>query len=142
MGRSFAFECPRCSYRAKVAGGADRGFAFHVQTITCDGCHELYDAVTRLKVPIESTLDSWKNVPTAGQRKKPAVPQPPARPPLFQAALNRLRPTGVQRFRWASFKLQCPVSPFHAVRPWGERDKCPKCGWHVEKQALPFRIWD
>ena len=53
MGRSYWFECPKCGYRAKVSGRADQGLTFFVQTILCCDCRELYDAVTRLKVPDE-----------------------------------------------------------------------------------------
>jgi hypothetical protein len=30
MGRSYWFECPKCGYRAKVSGRADRGLSFFV----------------------------------------------------------------------------------------------------------------
>ena len=53
MGRSYWFECPKCGYRAKVSGRADRGLSFFVQTILCRDCRELYDAVIRLRVPDE-----------------------------------------------------------------------------------------
>ena len=53
MGRSYWFECPKCGYRARVSGRADQGLSFVVQTILCCDCRELYDAVTRLKVPDE-----------------------------------------------------------------------------------------
>jgi len=87
MGRTYLFECAKCGYRAKVAGGADRGFHLAVQTIQCLECRELHDAVTELKVPdlSASSLERWKlksiqlDTVTA-----------PAAPPTFPAALNRL----------------------------------------------------
>ena len=63
-------------------------------------------------------------------------------PPSFQAVLNRLPPTGVRRFKWLPFKLQCPVSALHRVRSWNDPDRCPKCGIFLEKSALPYRLWD
>ena len=45
MGRTYSFECPKCEYRVQVAGGADEGAHFAVQTIACADCRELYDVV-------------------------------------------------------------------------------------------------
>ena len=56
MGRSYWFECVKCGYRAKVSGRADRGLNFFVQTILCRDCRELYDAITRVKIPDEFGL--------------------------------------------------------------------------------------
>lgn len=60
----------------------------------------------------------------------------------FQAVLNRLPPTGAKRFKWLAFKPQCPVSAMHWVRSWNDPDRCPKCGVYLEKNALPYRLWD
>ena len=139
MGRTYWFECSRCGYRAKAAGRADRGLDFFVQTIVCLDCKELYDAVTRLRVPAEAQtqrqLSAWR-LKSANSRwiTTPA--------PSFQAALNRLPQTGVKRFRWLHFKMQCPVSAIHRVEAWNDPDKCPRCGIYLEKNALPYRIWD
>ena len=139
MGRSYWFECPKCGYRAKVSGRADRGLTFFVQTILCRDCNELYDAVTRLRVPDEpiglGNLGGWR-------RTKPKHQRGFSAPPAFQAVLNRLPDTGVKRFKWVPFKLQCPVSAFHRVRSWNAPDRCPKCGIYLEQNALPFRLWD
>ena len=51
MGRTYSFECSRCGYRVRVAGGADEGEHFAVQTIACADCKELHDVVTRFKPP-------------------------------------------------------------------------------------------
>jgi predicted RNA-binding Zn-ribbon protein involved in translation (DUF1610 family) len=139
MGRSYWFECPRCGYRAKVSGGADRGLTFLVQTILCQDCRELCDAVTRLRVPDDSLkfgeLAGWRSARLTSRRTLSA-------PPSFQAVLNRLPQTGAKRFKWLPFKLQCPVSAIHRVRSWNDPDKCPKCGVFLEKSALPYRLWE
>ena len=56
--------------------------------------------------------------------------------------LNRLPTTGAKRFRWLQFKLQCPVSPHHRIESWNDPDKCPRCGVFLERNGLPFRIWE
>ena len=140
MGRSYWFECSKCGYRATVSGRADRGLAFFVQTILCRDCKQLYDAVTRLRVPDESeglgSFAGWRLV------RSPNPYRSISSPPGFQSVLNRLPQTGVKRFRWLSFKIQCPVSALHHVRSWNEPDRCPKCGIYLEKEALPYRLWD
>ncbi len=122
MGRAYSFECPKCGYRVHVAGGADEGIHFSVQTITCADCKALYDAVTRVRV---------------SPRQKG---NPPSTAPKFAAVLNRLPLRGSRH--WLKFKPACPVSPLHRIRPWKQPDKCPKCGTFLEPGALPFRIWD
>jgi hypothetical protein len=140
MGRSYWFECPKCGYRAKVSGRADQGLSFVVQTILCCDCRELYDAVTRLKVPSElgglGTFGGWRMA--RWPKTRPRITTPPA----FQAVLNRLLPKGVKRLKWLPFEIQCPVSAFHRVRSWNDPDRCPKCGVYLEKGALPYRLWD
>ncbi len=140
MGRSYWFECPRCGYRAKVSGRADRGLSFFVQTVLCRDCRELYDAVTRLRVPDDSlawgTFAAWRRARLQNLQRSLTTP------PSFLAALNRLPQTGVKRFKWLPFNLQCPVSATHRVRSWNDPDRCPKCGVFLEKSALPFRLWD
>jgi hypothetical protein len=140
MGRSYWFECPKCGYRAKVSGRADRGLGVFVQTIHCRDCRELHDVVTRLRVP-----DEFGGLGESGRLRGLGLPKAPPRlttPPTFQAALNRLLPKGIKRFRWIPFKLQCPVSALHRVRSWNDPDQCPKCGVYLEKSALPYRLWD
>jgi hypothetical protein len=140
MGRSYWFECPRCGYRAKVSGRADRGVTFCVQTILCRDCKELYDAVTRLKVPAEPIASANPGVlpkPKAS-KARPGITQPPT----FQSALSRLPMAGVRRFRWEPFNLQCPVSTLHRVQSWNDPGPCPKCGVFLERGGLPYRLWD
>jgi hypothetical protein len=139
MGRTYLFECSKCGYCARVSGGADRGVHFAVQTILCNECKELHDAVTELKVPVpaNAALDRWKLKTSRLDSVKA-----PDRPPTFLTALNRLPPAGAKRFRWLRFKAACPVSPRHRIREWQQPGKCPKCGVFLEGNALPFRIWD
>jgi hypothetical protein len=140
MGRSYWFECSRCGFRAKVSGRADRGLNFFVQTIVCRDCKQLYDAVTRVRVAAPSETE--KN-PTGPRRSKllPELGTNGTAPP-FQLVLNRLLYTGSRTFQWRQFALQCPVSNRHRVELWNDPDKCPRCGIYLEKNVLPYRIWD
>ena len=122
MGRTYLFECSKCGYRVCVAGGADEGEHFAVQTIACADCKALHDAVTR-----------FKDSPRFREN-------PPKTAPKFVAVLNRLPPRGARQ--WLKFKPVCPVSPLHRIRIWKQPDKCPKCGIFLEQNAIPFRIWD
>lgn len=139
MGRTYLFECAKCGYRAKVAGGVARGFHLAVQTIACLDCRELHDVVTELKVPelpaAKRTLG--KLTPSLGDAGSAM-----AVAPSFPAALNRLRPAGGRRFGWVLFKAVCPVSTFHRIREWNQPGRCPRCGVFLEGGAIPFKIWD
>ena len=139
MGRSYWFECRRCGYRARVSGGADSGLTFLIQTMLCQDCMELSDAVTRLRVPDDiiglGEHAGWRSARWTSRRTLSA-------PPSFQAMLNRFPQTGVKRFKWVPFELQCLVSANHRVRSWNDPDKCPKCGVFLEKSALPYRLWE
>lgn len=137
MGRTYLFECSRCGYRAKVSGGADRGFHFAVQTIVCGECKELYDAVTDLKVSATSRLARWKLKSSRLDSGKAF-----SSPPTFQHVLNRLALPALKRFRWLHFKPVCPVASQHRVSEWQQPGKCPKCGYFMECNAMPFRRWD
>lgn len=138
MGRSYAYECPKCGYQTRVSGGPDRGILAWVQTISCRDCKKLYDAVIRLKSPDTVGTDSAATA-NSGAAKSRLIPTPP---PSFQTVLARLRPIGLKRYRWVSYKLQCPVSPIHRVQAWNEPGHCPKCGTFLEKGALPFKLWE
>lgn len=142
MGRTYIFECPKCGYRAKVSGGADRGFHFAVQTVSCFQCKQLHDAVTEFKIavapPLAEPLSRKRLKSLAAARARRA----PAPPPTFLAALNRLPPAGAKHFRWLKFNAACPLAPLHRVRDWNHPDRCPQCGVLMEQNALPFRIWD
>lgn len=138
MGKSYWFECSRCGYRAKVAGRADDGLHLSVQTILCQDCKELYDAVTQIRLldgsapVLHGTLANW---PLSGQVEL-------KRAPSFQWAVNRLQYAGEKISDWLKFQLKCPVSSIHKIRAWNDPDKCPRCGGYLEKAALAYRIWD
>lgn len=140
MGRSYWYECARCGYRAKVSGRADRGLNFFVQTILCRDCKELYDAVTRMKLPDYSRHNLLRNV--GGVNRLGTSSWNRANPPSFQAALNRLLYHGAARYKWKIFRLQCPISAHHRVQSWNDPDKCPRCGLYLDRNVLPYRIWD
>ena len=142
MGRSYWFECVRCGHRAKVSGGPDRGLHCFVQTAVCRDCKELFDAVTKLRLPDESRNLLHRHNNGHLRLKPSARLHVPQRAPTFQAAMNRLTYAGLGRFKWVQFPLQCPVSTGHRVQPWTDRDKCPRCGLYMEKNVLPFRIWE
>jgi hypothetical protein len=137
MGRTYLFECPKCGYRTKVAGGAERGIHFAVQTLLCYECKELYDAVTALKTVVTDFSEI-----SAPQAQLKTVRRARSAAPTFLAALNRLPPKGTKRLKWVNFKPACPLSARHRVRKWQPPDKCPKCGCFLERNAIPFRIWD
>jgi hypothetical protein len=122
MGRTYAFECPRCGYRAHVAGGAAEGCHFAVQTIACNDCQALYDAVIRCKASLRQDEN------------------PPPTAPKFSAVLNRLPQRGARI--WLQYQPACPVSPRHRIQLWKQPDKCPKCRTFLEFGALPYRLWD
>jgi hypothetical protein len=122
-----------------VSGCADRGFHFSVQTILCRDCKELYDAVTWLKIPAEI-----KSKPLFGLQHQRFHRQGHVAdaPPAFDSVLNRLLFAGARKLHWLQFKIRCPVSPAHRVRIWNEPDKCPRCGFPLERNTMPFRIWE
>jgi hypothetical protein len=137
MGRTYLFECSKCGYRTKVAGGADRGVSFAVQTLLCRECKELYDSVTAWKVAAPGLAGTPGGLIQSKTGRKPTTS-----PPSFLVALNRLPLAGAARSTWVHFKLTCPVSDRHRIREWRSRGKCPKCGCYLEQNAIPFRIWD
>ncbi len=137
MGRSYWFECSKCGYRTKVSGKGDRGLNFFVQTILCRDCKELYDAVTRLRV-VEPRAQ--KNLSALSKASKERLTLRVA--PGFMAALNRLPLAGSNRLKWLDFKPKCPVSTLHRVQAWNEPGRCPRCGAYLERNAVPYRVWD
>lgn len=142
MGKSYWFECGRCGYRAKVAGRADEGLHLSIQTILCQDCKELYDAVTRIRIleGSQPALHGTLRVPAPGLTTE--LKSESMKPPSFSWALNRLRYTGEKISDWLRFPLKCPVSNLHRVRVWTEPDKCPRCGIYLERAPLAYRVWD
>src|SRR5579864_904618 len=109
MGKSYWFECSRCGYRAKLAGKADDGLHMSVQTILCEDCRELYDAVTRLRI-----LDGSQPALHGSLGNAPRVLLSARNPPpAFDWALNRLRYTGEKLSDWLKFPPKCPASLIH-----------------------------
>jgi hypothetical protein len=141
MGRTYLFECPKCGYRAKVAGGAQDGFNFAVQTILCRDCKELYDAVIRMRV-LARTADQTKGLRLRLRNTFARNPKVSRQPPTFLAALNRMPPPGRTTSTWTNFPLRCPVSSSHRVQAWKSPGKCPRCGVYLEHGAVPYRMWD
>jgi hypothetical protein len=127
MGRTYHFECPQCQYRAKVSGGVDSGVHCEVQTVVCLDCRELQDVFTRLRGE-ESAL-----------ARKPKFPDffTPEIPPVLLADSS-----GKRKLVWKQFLLACPVNAQHKVEPWGEPGRCPRCGNFMEKDGIPFRLWE
>jgi hypothetical protein len=135
MGRSYLFECPKCSYKAEVSGGLDSGLDFSVQTTACRDCRVVFDSVVRIRIP-----DTGLRFLSDFQRMRWRRAEAEA-PPTFESAVNRL-PLADRKFQWAQFKIRCPVSLAHRVNAWNEPGKCPRCGNFMEKNALPFRYWE
>jgi hypothetical protein len=122
MGKTYVFECGLCHYRAKISGGGDSGVDCEVQTIACRDCRELFDVFRRAR---------RQSAPAA--KFKPSHPEiPPVALPGSPARANG----------WQEFKLACPVNRKHLVEPWNDPGRCPRCGNYLEKNGLPFRLWD
>lgn len=132
MGRSYVFECPKCTFKATVSGGADSGLDCSVETISCRDCRRLYDAVTRLRVPAKNN-----GLNNGGIRLGRAVESPP----VFDQLVGQLPFQASAPFQWTEFPLRCPVSHRHNVQRWTDPGKCPVCGSFLEKAGLPFRLW-
>lgn len=127
MGRTYHFECPHCFYRAKVSGGTDSGNHCEVQTVVCRQCRELFDVFTKLRQPAEA----------AGRKVR------------FQGFLRSEIPPVIlhespprRRLVWRKFPPACPVDAKHPVEVWQDPGRCPRCGNFMEKNGLPFRLWD
>lgn len=130
MGRSYLFECPKCTYKAIVSGGIDHGQDCTVQTVACRDCRKVFDVVIRLRVLISP------------KTSKPLLGKTPAAPPPFEEVASRLPLPKTRGFRWIDFKPVCPVSPSHKVQVWNDPGKCPVCGSFLERDGLPFRVWE
>lgn len=123
MGKTYKFECGLCHYRAKVSGGADSGVDCEIQTVVCHECRELSDAFTRVR----------RQASAFGKFK----PTHPEIPPGALPGSSAHRQDG-----WQKFKPACPANPKHRVEPWNDPGRCPRCGNFMEKEGLPYRMWD
>jgi hypothetical protein len=131
MGRTYVFDCVKCGYQAKVAGGLAEGLEFTVQTIVCHECRELTDAVISAKVAAVPSANELKPESEAGSS-----------PPSFADIINRLPLMMRIPTRQENFAPVCLPFPSHEIRPWNQPDKCPRCGAFMECSAIPFRQWD
>lgn len=132
MGRIYIFECPLCQYRAKVSGGADSGLHCEIQTVVCRDCRELFDVFTRVR----RRADAVETV------KFPAFFRPEIPPVILAGGSANSKRAQPRLLVWRSFKPACPVEPKHFVESWNNPGRCPRCGSFLEKNGLPFRLWD
>jgi hypothetical protein len=95
--------------------------------------------VTELKVPATpaSNLSRWKLKPTPFD-----IGPGDDKPPTFAAALNCLVVGDERSYRWVQYKIACPISTRHRIRPWKQPGKCPKCGVFLDGSGTPFKAWD
>ena len=122
VGKTYQFECELCQYRIKISGGADAGVDCAVQTIVCRDCRELFDVFTRVR-----------RRATIIEKLKPLHPEIPPR---------QLRTVPPQPPGWNDIPLACPVSALHRIETWKDPGRCPRCGCYLEKNGLPYRVWD
>jgi hypothetical protein len=120
MIRIFIFECEKCGYSVRSAGGLTEGLDLSAQTIVCEECKQLQDAVIAFKVDAGS----------GGLKSAPA----------FADVMNQLSITGPTR--WEHFEAACSVDPRHRIREWKQPGKCPRCGVFIEPSPIPISQWD
>lgn len=127
MGRVYTYTCPRCEYRARVTGGKAQGFHCETRTIWCRDCRALYDVAIRVRVA-------------------EAEPAAPPNSKLLPEPKNHLPPMLLfgqpPRTRWVQFKPKCPVSRHHKIELWTNPGRCPRCGTFLERDGIPYRVWD
>jgi len=147
MGRTFHFDCPHCQYRALVAGGADTGVNCVVQTIVCLDCRRLFDVFTRLLLREDKAEPPPATAGTKSRRK--LLPTGVNIPPFWLVdnpwsvfASGRRSPAPPRPRRWAEVKPVCPIAGFHRIKIWNTPGRCPRCGNYLERNGLPYRLWD
>jgi hypothetical protein len=141
MGRTYHFECPRCLYRARVAGGADAGLYCEIKTIVCLDCRQLYDVFTRVR---------QHGDPGSNAQLRPRMqPAGPVIPPLVinDNPLRVFKPGHRTKdkpspWRWTKVKPCCPRAAYHRIEEWHDPGHCPRCGTFLEKNRFPYRLWD
>jgi hypothetical protein len=147
MGRTFHFECPHCQYRARVGGGADAGINCAVQTIVCLDCHQLFDVLTRLRLreDEEAALSASAKTRSGHNLLPGQVNIPPfwlVENPWKVFAPGRRASGSLPQRRWVEAGLACPVAGSHRVKPWNAPGRCPRCGNYLERNGLPYRLWE
>ncbi|MEI6075520.1 MAG: hypothetical protein WCS94_08110 [Verrucomicrobiota bacterium] len=133
MGRTYIFECPQCQYRAQVSGGADGGIHCEVQTVICRDCRQLFDVVLRVHRRAGSPEVS---------ARFPGFSRPEIPPVVLGESSINPSPQPFPALEWQAEPLACPAEPKHFVEPWNDPGRCPRCGNFLEKNGLPFRLWD
>lgn len=122
MARIYLYDCEKCGYQARVAGGLAEGLDLTAQTIQCVECHSLHDAVIAVRVPLSAS--------------------PCLVAPHVEDVMNQLQSIDRGAMRWQYFEPACPVSTDHNVKVWRHPGKCPLCGFFLEPSGLPFREWN
>jgi hypothetical protein len=132
VGKTYLFECPLCQYHVKISGGADSGLHCEIQTVVCHDCRELYDVFLRQR----------RAAGAAPQIRFPGFYRPEIPPVVLRD--SSVNPSGrpPAPLVWYDFQPACPVEPKHAVEPWNDPGRCPRCGSYLEKGGFPFRAWD
>ncbi len=147
MGRTFQFECPQCHYQACVSGGADAGINCAVQTIVCLDCRRLFDVFSRLRsragtgepAPAEAKAKTGRTLLPAGGN----IPPFWLKQNSWSAFAPGRRSSDPPKARcWTEVKPVCPVAAAHRIQFWNTPGRCPRCGNYLEKNGLPFRLWD
>jgi hypothetical protein len=147
VGRTYHFDCPHCQYQARVAGGADAGVNCAVQTVVCLDCRRLFDVFTRLRLRDGEEEPSPTGARNGSSRSllPTGVVIPPFRlvdNPWSVFAPGRRVSAPPKPRRWAEVKLVCPMAGFHRVKIWNTPGRCPRCGNYLERNGLPYRLWD
>jgi len=126
MGKTYLFECGLCHYQVKVSGGTAAGVDCDIQTVVCRDCRELFDVFTRVRrqsSPVGKFRALHPEIPPAALKGSPARGKP-----------------------WEESELACPMERDrhhkHRVEEWKDPGRCPRCGSYLEKNGLPFRVWD
>ena len=132
VGRTYLFECSLCQYRAKVSGGEDSGLHCVIQTVVCRECRELFDAFRRQR----------RYADAADVIRFPGFYRPEIPPVILGDSSVNPRRGRAPKLIWHGFELACPVDAQHHVEPWRDPGRCPRCGNYLEKNGLPFRVWD
>jgi hypothetical protein len=147
MGRTFQFECPQCQYQARVGGGADAGINCSVQTIVCLDCRRLFDVFTRFRLREGEEEPAPADVKTRSSRIR--LPDEVNIPPFWLVkdpwnvfAPGRRSSGPPRQQHWAAVKPVCPVAASHRIKIWNAPGRCPRCGNYLEKNGLPYRLWE
>lgn len=109
-----------------------------MQTVVCHDCRELFDVFTRIRkrrqpvIARRTLMNSEIIIPPAllvehPVREFPEKPEP--------------RPLPAPTF-WEDREISCPIASSHRIEPWRDPGRCPRCGNFMEKNGLPWKLWD